>query len=92
MGEKQIEKKLRMGVGKLNGIAVKLQSQYYTGLPDRMILMPGGKIFFVEIKTTGKKPTSRQLIVHRELRALGFNVDVIDSEVGLQNFLKALGC
>ena len=92
MGEKQIEKKLRIEVGKLNGIAVKLQSQYYTGLPDRMILMPGGRIRFAEIKTTGKKPTPRQKIVHQELRSLGFQVDVIDSEEGLQRFLEELTC
>ena len=92
MGEKQIEKKLRIEVGKLNGIAMKLQSQYYTGLPDRMILMPGGRIRFAEIKTTGKKPTPRQKIVHQELRGLGFRVDVIDDEVGLQRFLEELAC
>ena len=92
MGEKQIEKKLRIEVGKRNGIAVKLQSQYYTGLPDRMILMPGGRIRFAEIKTAGKKPTPRQKIVHQELRGLGFRVDVIDDEAGLQKFLEGLEC
>lgn len=90
MTEKQIEMKLRLGVEKLNGIALKLQSQYYTGLPDRMILMPGGRIRFAEIKTTGKNPTPRQKIVHQELRGLGFQVDVIDSEEGLQRFLEDL--
>lgn len=92
MGEKQIEKKLRMEVEKMDGIAVKLQSQYYTGLPDRMILMPGGKIRFVELKTTGKKSTPRQKIVHRELVGLGFQVNVIDDEAGLQKFLEDLVC
>lgn len=92
MTEKQIEKKLRIEVGKLNGVAVKLQSQYYTGLPDRMILMPGGRIRFAEIKTTGKNPTPRQKIVHQELRGLGFQVDVIDDETGLMKFLEELTC
>ncbi len=92
MCEKQIEKKLRVEIGKLGGIAIKLQSQYYTGLPDRMILMPGGRIRFAEIKTTGKKPTPRQKIVHQELRGLGFQVDAIDDEAGLQKFLEELEC
>lgn len=92
MNEKKIEKKLRLEVDKLGGIAIKLQSQYYTGLPDRMILMPGGRIRFAEIKTTGKKPTPRQNIVHQELRGLGFQVDVIDNEAGLQRFLEELAC
>lgn len=92
MDEKKIEKKLRVEIGKLGGLAIKLQSQYYTGLPDRMILMPGGVIRFAEIKTTGKKATARQTIVHEELRDLGFKVEVIDDEPGLQKFLEGLIC
>lgn len=92
MGEKEIEKKLRVGVEKLRGLALKLTSPYFTGMPDRMILMPGGRIFFVELKTTGKKPTKRQAIVHEVLRGLGFLVDVIDDEIGLQNFLNKMKC
>lgn len=92
MNEKKIEKKLRLEVDKLGGIAIKLQSQYYTGLPDRMILMPGGRIRFAEIKTTGKRATARQTIVHEELRDLGFKVDVIDDEAGLRNLLNELIC
>ena len=92
MNEKKIEKKLRIEIGKLGGLAIKLQSQYYTGLPDRMILMPKGKISFAEIKTTGKKATARQAVVHAELRDLGFKVDVIDDEEGLQKFLNDLKC
>lgn len=92
MNEKKIEKKLRIEVEKLGGLAIKLQSQYYTGLPDRMILMPGGVIRFAEIKTTGKKATARQAIVHEKLRDLGFKVEVIDDETGLQKFLEGLIC
>lgn len=92
MNEKKIEKKLRIEVEKLGGLAIKLQSQYYTGLPDRMILMPKGKISFAEIKTTGKKVTARQAIVHEELRDLDFKVEVIDDEAGLQKFLEGLIC
>ena len=92
MDEKKIEKKLRVEIEKLGGLAIKLQSQYYTGLPDRMILMPKGGISFAEIKTTGKKVTARQAIVHEELRSLGFQVEVIDDEPGLQKFLNDLKC
>lgn len=92
MNEKKIEKKLRVEVEKLGGLAIKLQSQYYTGLPDRLILMPKGKISFAEIKTTGKKATVRQAVVHAELQDLGFKVEVIDDEPGLQKFLNDLKC
>ena len=58
--------------------AVKLLSAFVKGLPDRMIICQGGYVGFAEIKTTGKKPTRMQLLVHGKLEALGFKVFVID--------------
>ena len=84
--EKLIEKKLRERIKKMGGLALKLESQHFTGLPDRMILMPEGKIYFVETKSTGDKPRKRQLLVHEQLRGLGFSVDVIDDLKGLDRF------
>ena len=52
--------------------------------------MPGGKAFFVEVKTTGKKPTKLQAAVHRILRELGFQVFVVDSEQTLQETLTRI--
>lgn len=57
---------------------IKLLSSFVKGLPDRMILCRGGYVGFAEIKTTGKKPTKIQLLVHSKLEALGFKVFVID--------------
>lgn len=88
--EKLIEKKLREQIKKMGGLALKLESQHFTGLPDRMILMPEGRIFFVETKSTGDKPRKRQLLVHRKLRDLGFSVDVIDDIEGLTKLLEEL--
>lgn len=48
------------------------------GLPDRIVFCPGGKVFFAELKTTGKKPTLIQLSVHDKLTKFGFRVYVID--------------
>lgn len=77
--EKAIEKKLREKVQKeLKGLCLKLHSQFFTGLPDRMILLPGGEMFFVEVKTTGEQTKPRQKVVIRQLRKLGFRVEVID--------------
>ena len=92
MNEKLIEKKLREAVKKLGGIAVKFFVLSFTGFPDRIVLMPGGKIWFVETKSTGKKPTPRQLIVHGMLTKLGFTVVVIDDQVSLDKFLKLISC
>ena len=67
---------------KLNGTrkvwAIKLLSTLIKGLPDRMVICRGGYVGFAEIKTTGKKPTKAQLLVHSRIEALGFKVFVID--------------
>ena len=76
--EKLLEKKLREGVKKLGGEAIKFFCPTFTGLPDRIILMPGGRVYFAEMKTTGEKPSPRQEVVHKWLRGLGFTVWVID--------------
>lgn len=90
MNEKLIEKKLVESVKKLGGIALKLFSTFFTGLPDRMILMPGGRIWFAEIKTTGQKPTPRQTVVHEMLRKLGFEVWLIDRQEILDQFVTEI--
>lgn len=87
MNEKLIEKKLREAIRKLGGKALKFSSPYETGYPDRLILMPGGKVFWVELKTTGKKPTEKQMLRQTELRNLGFVSEVIDSEETLKKFI-----
>lgn len=86
--EKDIEKKLAGQIDSLGGWSVKLLSIYVKGLPDRLCLFPGGKIAFAEVKTTKKKPTKIQKLIHRKLRALGFTVVVIDSTTGINEFLE----
>lgn len=78
MLEKDIEKKLVAEAKKRGCIPIKLLSANYNGLPDRLILSLGGKCAFIELKAPGKKPRALQLKRHRELRALGFAVYVID--------------
>lgn len=56
----------------------KLVSPGTDGMPDRMILLPGGRIGFVEVKAPGKKPRPLQVKRHGQLRALGFPVFVLD--------------
>ncbi|MCI6282307.1 MAG: VRR-NUC domain-containing protein [Bacteroides uniformis] len=87
MNEKLIEKKLREGVRALGGVALKFSSPYHRGVPDRIVLMPGGRIYFVELKSTGKKPTFLQEKAMEELRKLGFDVRVTDNQESLDEFL-----
>lgn len=72
--EKQIEAYLGRRVKELGGKAYKFVSPGNDGVPDRMVCLPGGRIFFAETKTPGEKPGSQQRARHRELRKLGFVV------------------
>lgn len=77
--EKYIERALVKHVETLGGLCIKLLTNHFLGLPDRMVLLPGGSMFFVELKSTGQKPRKIQEVVHKKLRALGFKVLVIDN-------------
>lgn len=77
--EKVFERTLSKYVDDAGGMAVKLLSQFLRGLPDRMFLLKGGRVLFVEFKSTGKKPTKIQEYVHKRIQALGFLVLVVDS-------------
>ena len=90
MNEKLLEKKLRIEVKKLGGIALKFGTTYHTGMPDRIVLMPGAETCFVELKSTGKKPTPLQIKSFEMLTGLGFKTAVIDSQESLDQFLNEL--
>lgn len=78
MREKDIEHKLLTEVKARGGVCWKFTSPGTAGVPDRILLMPHGKIAFVEVKAPGEKPRSLQLARHRLLRKLGFRVYVLD--------------
>ena len=86
--EKVIERKLVAEVKAAGGWAIKLLATQVTGLPDRMVLLPEGRMFFVELKSTGKRPSNIQEFVHEKLRGLGFRVYVIDSKEAAEALLK----
>lgn len=77
--EKVFERELSKFVEESGGMAVKLLSQFLRGLPDRMYLLHGGVVVFVEFKSTGKRPTKIQEYIHKRIQALGFPVLVVDS-------------
>lgn len=80
MREKSIEQKFREAVRNAGGLALKFTSPGWDGMPDRLALLPGGRMAFVEVKAPGKKPRPLQLTRHRTLRQLGFRVYVLDDE------------
>ena len=80
MLEKEIEKSLVKAIKARGGCAYKFTSPGTSGMPDRLVLMPGGRCCFVEVKAPGKRPRPLQLKRHEHLRALGFKVYVIDDK------------
>lgn len=86
--EKKIEQAFSKSVERHGGISVKMGVLHFSGLPDRMALLPGGVMFFAEIKDRGEKPKAIQALVHRKIRALGFEVIVIDDESQIAPLLQ----
>lgn len=78
--ESIIEKHLVAEVKKAGGIAYKFVSPGRRSVPDRLVLLPGGHLVFVECKAPGKEPRADQLREHERLRALGFTVVVLASK------------
>ncbi|MBU3155164.1 VRR-NUC domain-containing protein [Clostridium estertheticum] len=79
MRETRIEKRLIKEIEKIGGKALKFVSPGVTGVPDRIVLLPHGKMIFVELKAPGKKESPMQRYRAKEYRNLGFDVRCIDS-------------
>lgn len=90
MKESDIESKLTEGVKKAGGMCMKFVSPGFSGVPDRIILMPGGKVYFVETKRPGGDLKPLQEKVHSLFKVAGFDVHVIASKTDLQKFLHLL--
>ena len=90
MREQRIERQLVQQVSKLGGLALKFVSPGMAGVPDRLLLFPGGRAVFVETKAPGTKPRPLQVHRHEQLRALGFRVFVIDEMKQIREVLDDL--
>lgn len=88
--EKDVEAYLRTEVLKLSGKAYKFTSPANRSVPDRIVMLPGGRIYFVEVKTTKGKLTPGQ---ERELDLIdkfGFKTFVAYGKEGVDHFIKAV--
>ncbi|MFA1819021.1 VRR-NUC domain-containing protein [Virgibacillus oceani] len=80
MRERDIEEYLRKEVKKAGGKAYKFESPGNDGVPDRLVVFPGNKVSFVELKAPGKKPRPLQIKQMRDLEGFGCKVFLIDSK------------
>lgn len=91
MREKKIEQKLLKAVRQSGGLCPKFVSPGTAGMPDRIILLPGGHLAFAEVKAPGEKPRRLQERRHRQLRDLGFRVFVLDCGEQIPEILCEMG-
>jgi len=87
MRESTIEKYLNEKVKATGGRSYKWVSPGLRGVPDRIVVLPGGTIFFVELKAPGKEPEPLQKKRIKELQDLGCDVWSIDSKNDVDAFI-----
>ena len=87
MKKRAIERYLANKVKQLGGKSFKFVSPGNAGVPDRIVIIPGGHIFFIELKAPGKKPRKLQQVVIKQLKQLGCNVLTIDSKEQVNRFI-----
>ena len=90
MLEKQLEHKFVTETKKRDGLCLKFVSPGWNGAPDRIVLLPEGKIGFVEVKKFGKKPRPIQRQRHKQIRDLGFKVFILDDQCDIGGILDAI--
>ena len=90
MRERDVERKLVGLVRDAGGLALKFVSPGMAGVPDRLLLFPGGRLAFCEVKAPGENP--RPLQAHRleQLRRLGFKVYVVDSVEQIRELMECI--
>lgn len=87
--EKKIEKRLLDGCRAAGMLCFKFTSPSRGGVPDRVVVSPGGTVF-VELKRPGEKPTKRQAVTHEKIRRFGGEVFVVDSADSVDAFLTEM--
>ena len=89
MLESEVERNLcRRVKNELRGRAFKFVSPGFNGVPDRIILIPQGRIYFVETKAPGKTLRARQKYVREIIEELGFIVLRIDTKEKVEDFIR----
>ena len=91
MLEKDIEKLFRDEIKKAGGKAYKFTSPGNDGVPDRIVMLPDGRIVFVELKTDTGKLSRLQELQCRQIDELGQTVRVLHGLAEVRDFFLEFG-
>lgn len=86
--EKLIEDYLVKEIKGLKGKTYKFISPGNIGVPDRMVLLPNGRIFFVELKSPKGKPTAIQIRQIETIKSFGQRVFIANSFEAIDEIIK----
>jgi hypothetical protein len=88
--EKQIEAYLVRRVKALGGVAYKFTSPAHRGVADRIVVLPGGRVWFVEVKQMGGRLSPLQRVFADEIAALGCDYRIVWSKEDVDAFIAAI--
>ena len=88
--EKDIERYLKNEVDRLGGMCLKFVSPGHAGVPDRIVILPGGRVWFVELKAPGGRVRPLQQWWHKQLRAMGVPSLIIKSRAEAEAYVHKL--
>lgn len=86
MRESKIEEYLKNEVGKYNGLCLKFTSSV-SGVPDRIVILPENRIYFVELKQEKGRLSKIQKYMHRQFKKRGVHVYVPYSKSDVDKFI-----
>lgn len=89
MRENRVEATLRDEIKRMGGWALKLLPSV-SGLPDRIVLLPWGRLYFVELKSPTGTVKPHQTVIHNRLRRLGFEVYVLSTPDAVKEWVAQL--
>ena len=91
MNERRIEEILIREVTKIGGRTYKWVSPGNSGVPDRIVFFPDGRVFFVELKTESGRLSAQQKIQINRLKNLKQKAYVVKGIAGLIWFFRLAG-
>lgn len=90
ISEKAIERYLVEQAKEKGLLCLKYSNPNMAGYPDRILVIPDGRVVWVELKSRGKKPAKIQSLRHLELQTMGHQVRVIDNKPDIDLLIKSI--